>query len=378
MNILVGLIPAFGWGFQPIISKKTGGKATNQLIGTCLACFIIGCFIFVTLALTLTKYNINYFVPLAFWCNFIKGVLWCCGATCIFIAISLLGVSKLGPLSTGVQLVYTTIMGIAMFHENYNDAVPYQGILICVVALIIVLVGMVFVSWKPKTTTTAGSKNKQLKANNAIGKKQILFICMLLGIIMIGNGSFFVFSNIPLHYYGGSFSADPKIYEAMFKGVIVGDNAWILPSGMDKNFCNNVYNLSAMFALGIGMISGAIIVSLVLWLFPMIRSKNKQSWDVVKKDCPFLQSQSYYSVLAGISFGIASLALLYSTNANGTVIASMLGQLNVVVLSVSGMFIFKEKKSKIEYITLFIGLGLVMIGCLLPSFNEYFFPLLKN
>jgi glucose uptake protein GlcU len=58
-----------------------------------------------------------------------------------------LGVSKLGPLSTGVQLVYTTIMGIAMFHENYNDTtVRYQGILICVVALIIVLAGMVFVS----------------------------------------------------------------------------------------------------------------------------------------------------------------------------------------------------------------------------------------
>jgi hypothetical protein len=48
---------------------------------------------------------------------------------------------------------------------------------------------------------------------------------MLLGIIMIGNGSFFVFSNIPLHYYGGSFSPDPKIYEAMFKGVTVGNNA---------------------------------------------------------------------------------------------------------------------------------------------------------
>jgi hypothetical protein len=26
---------------------------------------------------------------------------------------------------------------------------------------------------------------------------------------------------------------------------------------------------------------------------------------------------------------------------------------------------------------LFIGLGLVMIGCLLPSFNTYFFPSLK-
>jgi glucose uptake protein GlcU len=55
----------------------------------------------------------------------------------------------------------------------------------------------------------------------------------------------------------------------------------------------------------------------------------------------------------------------------------MLGQLSVVVLSIFGMIIFKEKRSKAEYIALFIGLGLVMIGCLLPSFNKYFFPELK-
>jgi glucose uptake protein GlcU len=69
---------------------------------------------------------------------------------------------------------------------------------------------------------------------------------------------------------------------------------------------------------------------------------------------------------------------LYSTNANGVANASLLGQINVVVLSVFGLLIFKEKKAKEEYITLFVGLGLVTIGCILPALNPQFFPALKN
>jgi hypothetical protein len=48
-------------------------------------------------------------------------------------------------------------------------------------------------------------------------------------------------------------------------------------SSKDQNFYNSVYNLSAMFPLGIGMISGAIIISTVMWLYPMMKTKNKAS-----------------------------------------------------------------------------------------------------
>lgn len=368
MNVLVGLVPAVGWGFQPLLSRKTGGRPVNQLIGTTLACFIIGCFIFVCIALSLTNSGYHLIEGVTFACNFIKGVLWCCGCICIFYAFDILGVAKTGPISTGVQLIYTTTMGIALFHENYNSQVPYQGILICIACMIVVMFGMILISWKPKNAYKKNNNATNLE-HKKLDKKQILLLCLYFGIIMIGNGSFFIFSNIPIKFHDTGFSHIFNI-----QNITTGKKSyWDSLTGAQQN----IYNLSCMFPLGIGMLTGGILFGLFFWIFPALRSKNKLSWQTANKQCPFIQPTSYYSIFAGIAFAVASLGYLYSSTANGTAIAALLGQFNVVILSVFGMIIFKEKMNKIEYILLFVGLGIVSVACVIPSFIPTFFPALK-
>lgn len=42
MGLLVALIPALGWGIQPLILAKLGGKPTNQILGTGIGALIVG------------------------------------------------------------------------------------------------------------------------------------------------------------------------------------------------------------------------------------------------------------------------------------------------------------------------------------------------
>lgn len=46
MGILLALIPAIGWGMQPLIARKVGGSPANQIFGTGLGALIIGIFIY--------------------------------------------------------------------------------------------------------------------------------------------------------------------------------------------------------------------------------------------------------------------------------------------------------------------------------------------
>lgn len=41
MEFFVGLLPAFFWGFTPVLVSKLGGKPINQQLGTSFGCGIL-------------------------------------------------------------------------------------------------------------------------------------------------------------------------------------------------------------------------------------------------------------------------------------------------------------------------------------------------
>ncbi len=96
MNILIALIPAIGWGIQPMIISKMGGRETNQILGTGLGALLVG---LVTLLLT------NMVTGAAFWMSLLSGAFWVIGQTGQYISFNRIGVSKTMPLSTGFQLL---------------------------------------------------------------------------------------------------------------------------------------------------------------------------------------------------------------------------------------------------------------------------------
>ena len=137
MNILIALIPAIGWGIQPMIISKMGGRETNQILGTGLGALLVG---LVTLLMT------NMVTGAAFWMSLLSGAFWVIGQTGQYISFNRIGVSKTMPLSTGFQLVGTSLIGVLMFGEWKGAGARVFGFL--AIALIIVGVLMTTVGEK--------------------------------------------------------------------------------------------------------------------------------------------------------------------------------------------------------------------------------------
>lgn len=109
MSYLIGLIPALGWGVQPLILKKIKGNPANEILGTGIGAIIIG---LISLMFTTGSISAKTFII-----SFISGLFWVIGQVGQYIAFNKIGVSKTMPLSTGLQLVGTSLIGVIFFNE---------------------------------------------------------------------------------------------------------------------------------------------------------------------------------------------------------------------------------------------------------------------
>ncbi|KXT77860.1 GRP family sugar transporter [Streptococcus sp. DD13] len=109
-NILLALVPALCWGIQPIFLTKIGGDDTNSVLGFGLGTVVMGLLV----QLTLTPASIS--LP-AFLISFFSGMFWTLGQAGQVKAYRIIGVSKTMPISTGFQLVGTSLIGLLAFGE---------------------------------------------------------------------------------------------------------------------------------------------------------------------------------------------------------------------------------------------------------------------
>lgn len=108
---------------------------------------------------------------------------------------------------------------------------------------------------------------------------------------------------------------------------------WVGGSGIDK-----------FFPQAMGMLVFSLIISLFL------------------KKRVLVNKYSYYNIFSGLVFSIAASFYLISINLNSLVTAFTLSQMNVVIASLCGIFLLHEKKSANEFISLILGLFLVVAG----------------
>ncbi|CDQ20730.1 glucose uptake protein [Halobacillus karajensis] len=138
MDILIALIPALMWGSILLVASKLGGEPDNQVVGTTFGAllFAIGVFFFISPDFTLTAVIVS----------FISGLLWSLGQMNQFKAVTHLGVSKTLPISTGLQLIGTSLFGVLVFGEWSST----MKLIIGISALIIIIIGVVFTSYQQK------------------------------------------------------------------------------------------------------------------------------------------------------------------------------------------------------------------------------------
>lgn len=150
-GILLALIPAICWGSIVLVSVKLGGDAFSQTMGITFGAllFSIGLFFIVHPQLTL----------LTFMIGLLSGIFWSVGQRNQLSAVQYLGVSKTVPLSTGMQLVATTLVGVIIFKEWKTQTVIITG----VVAIILIIIGVIFTTIRDSKNTSHNSPRGEEK-----------------------------------------------------------------------------------------------------------------------------------------------------------------------------------------------------------------------
>ena len=105
MNLLIGLLPALFWGILPLCVARIGGRPTQQIMGTTLGTLAVA-----VLFWFIMQPEINGRTALM---GFLSGAFWAFGQMNQYRAYTQIGVSQALPISTGMQLVGTSLMGMA-------------------------------------------------------------------------------------------------------------------------------------------------------------------------------------------------------------------------------------------------------------------------
>ncbi|MDA2440733.1 RhaT/GlcU family sugar-proton symporter [Bacillus cereus] len=148
MDILLAILPALFWGSIVLFNVKLGGGPYSQILGTTLGAlvFSIGVYIFIKPVLT----------PVVIIIGIISGLFWGLGQANQLKSIDLIGVSKTMPISTGMQLVSTTLFGVIVFHEWSTTTSVVLGVL----ALLCIIIEIVLTSLQSKEEKNDEQKGK--------------------------------------------------------------------------------------------------------------------------------------------------------------------------------------------------------------------------
>lgn len=145
LNWLVALIPVLSFGLIPVIGTLIGGKPVQQSMGIAL-----GGLVFSTAVLLIKRPEIN---PHIFLIGLLSGVFWAVGSIGQFQGIRYLGVARSTPMINGGQIIGTSLVGVVLGDWASGTAKVYGF-----TALVLIIAGIVFTSYKQKSAAEAKSQ----------------------------------------------------------------------------------------------------------------------------------------------------------------------------------------------------------------------------
>lgn len=293
--ILLGLVPAIGWGFQGIVMQKIGGNTANKQMGMVLSALVLG-------IIVLAVHPISW-TPTLIAAAALNGIPWSVGQILQIKAFDYLGVSRTMPVSTGLTLLGTTLLGAFVFHEWTQTWQFVAGF----VALALIIVGV---------ACTAYQENKD---DGSIDLKR--------GIVAL------VISSIAYLFYSAA-------------GTVFA-----------------VDGLDLIFPQAIAMVCSTVVIACFLCSKTAPEGIGDREQGVFGK-------KSFQNMIAGVLFAAANFAVILSTQLNGLAVGWTLGQMNVIVSTLGGLFILHEKKTKKELTFVVAGMVLVALGGILIGITK--------
>ncbi|MFC7372726.1 GRP family sugar transporter [Fictibacillus iocasae] len=282
MGIILALVTAVCWGSIVLLSEKLGGDEHSQTLG-----MTFGALIFAVVAYFITQPKLD---SETFAVGLVSGLFWVIGQRNQFASVDHLGVSKIVPLSTGMQLFGTTLFGVLIFKEWETS----REILIGVISIAAIIAGAVFTSLK--------DKNEQGKDSNY---KKGLTVLLVSTVGFVG-------------------------YVILIRWFEIDGWKAILPQA-------------------IGMLLGGMMLSL-----------GHSAWNKF----------AVRNILTGFLWSTGNITLLLSLPMIGVATSFSLSQTGIVISTLGGIFILKEKKSKRQKLFIIIGLVLIVAGGVLLGYTK--------
>lgn len=119
MDIFLAILPAIFWGSIVLFNVKLGGGPYSQVLGTTFGALIFSIGIYFVVQPELS--------PRIFAVGVVSGLFWALGQTNQLKSIKLIGVSKTMPISTGLQLVSTSLFGVLVFASGRRQSRLFSG-----------------------------------------------------------------------------------------------------------------------------------------------------------------------------------------------------------------------------------------------------------
>jgi glucose uptake protein len=136
---LIACIPILSFGFLPVVATRIGGRPVDQTMGVAL-----GSVVFAAIVFGIRRPDLNEHI---FIIGLLSGLCWAVGSVGQFMGLTYLGVARSMPISCGTQIVFTSLMGVALGDWATGAAKGYGF-----AALALIIVGIVFTSYESNET----------------------------------------------------------------------------------------------------------------------------------------------------------------------------------------------------------------------------------
>ncbi|WP_281828683.1 MULTISPECIES: GRP family sugar transporter [Lactobacillus] len=166
MNIVYMLLPALAWGILPLAVARINGKPINQIFGTTVGTLIVG-LITLPFIKAATALDGKTFLMAA-----LAGAFWVVGQLGQYTGYAKIGVSETMPISTGLQLIGTSLVGVVIFGEWASTNAKIWGF----IGIALLIVGAILTSVSDSGTSEGSEKNQ-------VGTI-IMLVCTTLGFII--------------------------------------------------------------------------------------------------------------------------------------------------------------------------------------------------
>lgn len=134
------LLPALAWGILPLAVARIDGKPINQIFGTAVGTLIVS--IVVTVVLQPNLAVVTFLLAA------LAGGFWIVGQLGQYNAYKAIGVSQTMPISTGLQLIGTSLIGVFLFGEWVSSKAKLFGFL----GIILLIIGIFLTAKKDQKT----------------------------------------------------------------------------------------------------------------------------------------------------------------------------------------------------------------------------------